>query len=577
MTEDQELCPWCGEVTDTRAMMADPTDTDMICEPCFEDIDIRACEWCGDRDNTDSMTDTGNDEYLCNDCIGEAFECDDCSDILHTDEARYVGGWRSERVVCDDCYEGSYFYCEGCDESMSLDMYGSDGYCNECEDEDSCDCGECGNSSDDHEGIRRWGDTPDLIFHDTPFIGPVQASYQLAARGQSHQPAPNKYYLGMEIELSHTRGGIIADFVNKHHDMMWATTDATVDDGFEVVTMPLTFDAWRDSFPWGEWTTDIHDVVPNQEGYTDNGIHVHISRSAFANSKGRVLASHLYKFMQFIRVNEDAIMTLAGRGTHSYCRWDQQRDARDSMNDAKASTSTRNYERYRPINTQNRQTIELRFFDGRSDPVFMKRAIQFIHSVCEFTRHGNANSDRTWEVYTTWVSERNDTYPELNAYLNQKARRLLMGALTSEHRYKDQVLPRIKADKAAAKQQVRREREAQLRRDAEVRRLRDSLNTPCVCDICSGVDGIVDTCNEASAGTILMPGDFIRDYMDGQFHVNVYQISTGQRHDYRHVINDVTMVGTYYMSAGFQGDVEQDVWNTHTNSYETVTLQREAR
>ena len=594
LTEDQVYCTRCGEVTDLRAMLADPTNDEDICEPCLDDMDTADCDACGDTQLTDDLTHLG-DQAVCDACFGNMFACSDCDCAYHSDDARYVGNWRSERAICTDCYENDYFYCEGCDTSYSLDVYGSDGYCASCDERNGCDCDECYDGGDHHDGIRRWGDTPDLQFWDVAKQGPVQSTWQknesvLYGKGT---PAIGKYYLGMEIELSHTSGSVVSDFVSAHHHMMWATTDATVSDGYEVVTMPLTFDAWKSMFPWQAWQDDIHAKVHDQSRYSDNGIHIHISRSAFANDKGKVLASHLYRFMQFIRVNEAAAMMIGGRGTHSYCQWDQSRDAKDSMNDAKASTSTRNYERYRPINTQNRQTIELRFFDGRSDPQFMMRAIEFVRSIAEFTRGGNIRSDRTWEAYHMYITEHSDVYPEMYAYLMTNGRRLLMSALTSEHKYKDVVMPAIKADKVRQLEQVRVQRERDAEARVERQRQIDRLSDPCDCDICNEVDGIPPLLRESNVlpddgltitersriGTPPREGDLIRRYTDGNFTVSVEVSAVGTRHVYSHSFHS-DMDGQYTMAHpehGYTGDVEQSVYNTETQAYESVTLQREAR
>jgi hypothetical protein len=366
---------------------------------------------------------------------------------------------------------------------MSNDDYGGEGYCNDCyDDEDNCDCGECGYGGD--EGIRRWGDTPDLRFHDVPFIGPSPVPWMNEPYNRVHvsnAPAQGKYYLGMEIEVEDVSAHVVGSFVTRHSERMWATTDATIDNGFEIVTMPMTYGAWMETFPWDEWTNDIHNRVPDQSEYDSNGIHIHVSRAAFADAKGRPLASHLYKFMQFIRKHESAIQYLSERQGGSYCMWDQQRDARDSVKDAK---STNNYERYRPVNTQNRQTIELRFFDGRSDPTFMKRSLMFVHSLVEYTRHGKAHDKRTWEAYTTYVSDHADLYPELQAYFVSNRRRLLACALTSEFRYTDTVLPIIKRRKEQQRRELieERNREARIRRERE--RAIELVDVTCQCVGC---------------------------------------------------------------------------------------------
>jgi hypothetical protein len=298
--------------------------------------------------------------------------------------------------------------------------------------------------------------------------------------GYSHHPLIKKYYMGMEIEIDGNVRALVGGAMSHLSEHMWATTDATLHDGgVEVVTHPHTYDAWVHTFPWGKWTHLIHDEAPDQSHYTSNGIHIHVSRTAFANTKGRVLASHLYKFMQFIQINQDAIQALAGREGGTYCRWEQDRDAVSRVSDAKAATSTRSYERYRPVNTQNPDTIELRFFDGRTDPTFMKRSIQFVHSLIEFTRIGDAKRDRKWETYVLYVRQYALRYSELVAYLNDNTSHLLFAAALAEARYKDHVMPYVK-------RRTEETRVAQLQEqqhvDMQARERQERINNPPICD-----------------------------------------------------------------------------------------------
>ena len=448
-----------------------------------QDEDHANCDWCGNEELRDDL-DHVDGSAVCAACH-ESYveECDDCGDMQHRDDTVDVGTWRRDRRICETCYDGEYFYCEGCDEHMSVDMYGSDMYCSDCtgDDEDYCDCGECGYSGRG-EGIRPWGDAPDLRFNDIPFIGPLQSLY-MRQHAPNYSPMVGKYYLGMEIEVEETDAHTIGEFVSAHPDFMWASTDATLDNGYEIITHPTTYASWMQQFPWAEWERDLHNNVPDQAAYNSNGIHIHVSRTAFADAKGTPKASHLYKFMQFIRINEGAIQMLSGRTSSSYCEWDQHRDARDGMADAKTATSTRNYERYRPINTQNRATVELRFFDGRTDPTFMKRALGFTTSVVEFTRHGKAHDPRTWEAYVEYVSEHAELYPDLNTYLMANKRRLVFNAMTSDFKYSDKVLPDIR---------VRKERERRQNREAQEVRARELIEreqlmanpAACTCSSC---------------------------------------------------------------------------------------------
>ena len=402
-------------------------------------IETVECSWCGESTPVDGPVVLGYGLF-CPECASNyACTCGICSDIIHSDDAYHIENYNS--TVCGNCYSEWYFHCEGCEVSWHVDsMSGYDpGYCQDCSGDD-------GEYTSD--GIRRWGDRPELRFHSS-----VEVSYT---------PLAKQYYMGMEIELEES-GHIVGEVMHKVEEHMWATTDASLytGGGVEIVTHPHTLEAWNDTFPWDMWERDIHSMVPDQEPYNSNGIHIHVSRSAFNNDKGRMIPSHLYKFMQFIQVNQDPVQRLAGREGNNYCQWGAERDAVSRLSDAKPNTSMSNMERYRPINTQNPTTIELRFFAGLSDPAFMRRSLHFVHSLVEFTRKGNFKSDRSWKAYVGYVRSRALRYPELAAYLNENATLLDAHATIALNRYTLEIKPRIK-------EQIRQKRAAAMRREQEL-------------------------------------------------------------------------------------------------------------
>ena len=456
------------------------------------------CEWCNtpiDKDDYELENyHANNDGLVCNDCAGdEGYFCTDCGELIHVDTIFVIG--QDGDGVCESCYSDNYFYCEGCDASWTNHVYGGDGYCEVCysehdEDEYDCTCEECQEYDGGRpDGVRRWGDRPDLLFwhkKPQPATGYVY----------NYNPMPNSYYMGMEIELEESARIVGAEMNGTVLDHMWATTDASLDtgDGVEIVTMPHTFDAWMNEFDWEWWTEKIHGKVPDQTEYDANGIHIHVSRTAFFNRKGKMKASHLYKFMQFIQVNAKGIQHLAGRDGNTYCKWGAERDAKSRLTDAKAATSTRNYERYRPINTMNDDTIELRFFAGLSDPSFMKRSIMFVHSLVEFTRHNTFKDDRSWEAYAKYVKRYAMRYPDLAHFMHKDSRVLMVKAVSSEYEYKDNVLPILKADKARLANDARRERE-RVRERAQ-RQGTATVDNVCSCGYCEQ-----DRRLQAQAGT----------------------------------------------------------------------------
>lgn len=96
-----------------------------------DEAQVNHIDWCRD---CDAPTLHGAhvayyDEYVCEDCRGDYFTCDDCGD-LEPDHRHHAV---DDRNVCDSCFD-SYGYCEYCEEYFHVDDT------HEHEHENECDC-----------------------------------------------------------------------------------------------------------------------------------------------------------------------------------------------------------------------------------------------------------------------------------------------------------------------------------------------------------------------------------------------------------------------------------------------------
>jgi len=346
-----------------------------------------------------------NNLIACGSCLDslEATVCGECETLRANCE--YVASVNVR--VCDDCIANCYGSCENCNWVSRLSIMVNN-LCDECygelhEDYDDCDCGDC---EDDYvdTNIRPWHNNPVLKF--------------ISDSGSKYQDS-SKYYLGLEIELEQAYNIInnaIPEFKN-----LWASTDASLgSQGVEVISMPGTLEAWNAGklIDWDLWNAKIHSQIPTQTSIQSNGIHVHVSRTAFNNAKGYPSPAHLYKFMMFIQHNKHAVQYLANRKGHEdYCIWGGIRDLKSRKSEAKKDDSGAYLSRYRPINTRNEDTIEIRIFNGRSDPAFIQRAYQFVASIVEFTRNRPSRLGFKWVDYTEFVVKHTKEYPSLARFL----------------------------------------------------------------------------------------------------------------------------------------------------------------
>jgi len=170
--------------------------------------------------------------------------------------------------------------------------------------------------------------------------------------------------------------------------------DGSVPNGIEIISRPLTFQASLEF---------LDDLLPLQNG-TDEyqrlracGMHVHISRSALSqNQLGRmVLFVHSPPMFDFMsRVARRQL-------TNHFCRAGQKRSWLQGFTELtphqRQAVKTRitgldyrgriqNHGKYQALNTERRDTIEVRMFASTNDPLYAKSNIEFCEAMLTYCK-----------------------------------------------------------------------------------------------------------------------------------------------------------------------------------------------
>jgi len=323
------------------------------------------------------FTNNRDGDSICSPCLenGNYGICDHCSEADDLDCMNRFDG----NDYCESCYEDNVSYCEDCDESYW------NSYNHECE----------------NGPIKPWDYKPDPVFF-------------------GHSGA--NYYLGLELEVENTRGNygtdetarVIADDLGRR---AYLKHDGSIADGFEIVTHPHTLDNIREEFDWSvlERLTSRGFRSWNAED-SSCGIHVHVSRTAFAGSNRRRVAdhkgeAHLLRFMKLIYDNQRQVERLAGRSSD---RWANFSDRGRLVNKVKNGHQSNG--RYSAVNTDNYNTSEVRVFKGSLNKKRVLSALEFVTAAVEYTRDLKVNGQNRaldWSRFVAYVVSTADTYPNL--------------------------------------------------------------------------------------------------------------------------------------------------------------------
>ena len=401
-----------------------------------DDVVLSSCSVCAYETESDNLVTTNYDGLVCDDC---ACICNRCDFIGTTnDDFHVVDG----DMWCNSCTEGRAYWCEACEEYNSYgtsyvvdrqehwcesclnDAY----YCESCDEWNSDGCDSCS----DEDGIRIIHDysyRPDAIFHSTD--------------------KNERLFFGLEIEVEgwdSKSDSAMHAYQLESMDLAYLKNDGSLNNGFEIVTHPMSHDFFKNEA--SDFWSVIEDLrskngvrVKSWDTKTC-GLHIHISRTGFSGG------AHMHRFLNLVYSNPDFYSTLAGRSSDQWAKFtdiyrrDYLRDRegnvmRDEWECAITQTvrqfkhkldNRNNSDRYSAVNTNNRETLEMRIFRGSVNSETIKAQIDLAHASVEYTRtltvqdiqQGALSAD----LFMWYIFQREDLYPELSARIDKLVVRL---------------------------------------------------------------------------------------------------------------------------------------------------------
>ncbi len=391
-TEEQDVLK-CADCS-TELTSEDYVDNNgnPICEECSENYNT--CYGCSDVIHSDD-TFIAFDDAWCQGCYDDRFTiCDDCNLTTRSDDMNYVNGRRGdERHVCDDC-RNNYPWCSNCDEYVHDDNYHGNSLCNDCYD----DVGDDNEEDDNRDIINNYGYKPRPIFFKISNNDNVYLGIELEVER------------GANSELNHRK---MASLIQ--HDFLYFKTDGSLDNGFEIVTHPMTI-SYIKKYK-NTWADILNLLRSNKYRSYDTrtcGMHIHISKNAFTTW-------HLYRFMKFFVDNSDFVTKISQRKIENLDRWAALTDSpsegtKEYTQESlmyKAKKKRGNSKRYLAVNLQNDNSVEIRIFRGTlNDSSFFKN-IEFVQALFDYTK-SITETDMSLKSFLSFIKDNNE-YPYLRS------------------------------------------------------------------------------------------------------------------------------------------------------------------
>ena len=322
--------------------------------------------------------------------------CDDCTETFHEDDITNINGC----YICDVCRDESYTYSDYEDRYIQNDDVA------DAIDRDGDPC-----TIHRDNGNFHWCDHRDMYVHDD-YESPDD---EMSVRNIIHNyhssrdriesihdtwTERNGYHMGAELEVEcytvnrDEAAYRIHEIVNpsgNYGERMFFENDGSLNDGFEMITQPMSLPAMTETFRFLE----NPDAIAGLRSHMTRtcGLHVHVSKRGLTNLQ-------INKIVAFVNDprHEWLIRAVARRYSTGFC---------NIKNKKMGSLHWRQDDRYEAINIQPRHTIEFRIFRGSLKYRSVMAALEFCHALVQFCRPAEAGiKDLTAEKFLTFCQNK---------------------------------------------------------------------------------------------------------------------------------------------------------------------------
>jgi len=377
-----------------------------------DEVELKCCIACNTELNSDDDgTTTSSGDPVCDSCVVMCIHCEQV--ITVDDEYNDVEG----EVWCEGCTRNDAHWCDLCDNYFTGYTYGTDDsdrtMCERCFENNTSYCEDCDNTYLNGCDYDHDGDNDGRTIHDY--------SYRPDPIFRKSDDEQTRLYFGIEIETE-VRGG---DYSNRRsaaeyaqqqlemYDLAYLKSDGSLECGFEIVTHPLSHSYFMKD---GDRLWNTIDKLKSEYGMMawgtkTCGLHVHISRAGFNSG------SHQHRFLQLVYNNKDFYEVLAGRSSSHWAKFDDIFDPNTGQKSFRNKFDRHGSDRYSAVNTNNRNTLEIRIFRGSLNPRFIKSAIDLAHASVEYTRVMSVREVRDDGLsclkFRQYIESKPDLYPSL--------------------------------------------------------------------------------------------------------------------------------------------------------------------
>ena len=253
------------------------------------------CDICGQERPLEERTRFDGQE-LCARCLDEhTVHCQECGTLIWRDDNMGDAG----APLCQNCYEGNYTTCFQCGGVIRESEA-----CHENSDEhrEHPYCSQCFRTAHQEQPIHNHSYKPEPIFHGK---GPR--------------------FFGVELEMDgggecSTHASCLLAIANQEKERSYIKHDGSLNDGFELVTHPMSLDIQLHEMPWRQLCRHAVSLGYRSHQAATCGLHIHVIRKAFGATEQEQDAA-IARVLYFFERHWEELLKFSRRTPRQLDRW----------------------------------------------------------------------------------------------------------------------------------------------------------------------------------------------------------------------------------------------------------------
>lgn len=351
----------------------------------------------------------------------ETVVCAVCRKEIPASAAREFG----HQKLCQDCFQREIIPCDYCGVLIWKNAaYGDDTHrlCHRCYDHEYTECEDCG-------CMLSYDDACYYDGSDIPYCQACYVNHQnRSIKSYQYKPVPIFYgtgdlYFGVELEIDcggedQENAKELINSVNSEHEHIYCKHDGSIEEGFEIVSHPMTLEYHTTQMEWKTLFELAVDLDYRSHQTSTCGLHIHVNRSAFGKT-WEEQEDCISRMVYFVENHWNELLKFSRRTETNINRWASRYGISTTAKDTYEKAKKRNLGRYVAVNLENGSTVEFRLFRGTLCYHTFVASLQLVYEIC---RYAIQMSDMELEhlSWSEFVARIPEDKKELIEYLKTK-------------------------------------------------------------------------------------------------------------------------------------------------------------